>query len=79
MASSTNIDQYINNIKDVVKRYNCGYTLIDNELSIKKICLLLINNNIYEPSNVTEIIYLGWYYEYIEKDYDLMKRYYKQK
>ena len=70
------MDKYINDIKEVLVRYDSSYITIDNELSIKKIHLLLINNNIYEPSNITEINYLGWYYQYTKKDYANMKRYY---
>ena len=74
------MNEHINDIKKVLMRYNryyYTYTPIDNELSIKKIYSLLVDNNIYEPSNVTEMIYLGYYYEEIEKDDDLMKKYYR--
>ena len=70
---------YINNIKKILAKYNGSYITIDNEFSIKKVHSLLVNNNIYKPSNDTEMIYLGLYYGEIEKDYDLMKKYYKQK
>ena len=69
------MDEYIDDIKMVLKRYNCSYITIDNSLSIKKIYLLLVNNVSYEPSNVTEMIYLGWYYQDIQ-DYAKMKKYY---
>ena len=72
------MDKYIIDIKELLGIYNSSYIAIDDELSIKKIHLLLVNYNIYEPSNVIEMIYLGWYYREIEKDYDLMKIYYKQ-
>ena len=73
------MDKYINDIKKVLVKHNSLYIAIDNELSIKKIHLLLTNNNIYKPSNGIEISYLGWFYQYIEKNYDQMKKYYKQK
>ena len=70
------MDKYIIDIKEILAKYNCLYIAINDSFSIKKIRSLLVDNNIYEPSNVTEIHYLGWYYEYIEKDYVKMKRYY---
>ena len=66
------MNEQINDIKKVLRRYNRSYITIDNELSIKKIHLLLVDNNIYKPSNVTEMIYLGLYYQNIKG----MKEYY---
>ena len=70
------MDKYIVDIINVLAKYNSSYIAIDNEFSIKKIHSLLINNNIYEPSNATEMIYLGWYYQYTENNYAKMKKYY---
>jgi TPR repeat protein len=52
------------------------YLNINNEDSIKKIYDLLINTKIFEPINAIENHYLGWYYCIINKNYDLVPKYY---
>jgi hypothetical protein len=63
-------------IIDLIQSKFNTYNIISNEISIEKIYNLLINNIIYDPTNTIENYYLGWYYEMIIKDYDLMKKYY---
>jgi TPR repeat protein len=61
-------------IINFLKTKNNSYVDIEDEKSIKKIYELLINNIIYEPINVIENHYLGWYCCNINKNYDLMKK-----
>ena len=60
-----------------IKEHNYTYKKIQNFDSLKKIHDLCINNIIFEPITVIEIHYLGFYYEFININIDLMKKYYK--
>jgi hypothetical protein len=60
----------------LIESKNNNYVNIINETSIKKIYELLINHIIYVPENIIENHYLGWYYDKIENNYNLMKKYY---
>ena len=67
---------YEQEIKNVVVKYNCLYINIDNEKSINNIYHLFIKNIVFEPELSIEMLYLGYYYNNIEKDYNQMKKYY---
>lgn len=52
------------------------YIKISDEKSIPKIYNLLINEELFEPECSDEFHYLGFYYQHIAKNYDLMMNYY---
>ena len=54
------------------------YVKIDDEASIIKIYNLLINKILFEPTSELEFYYLGYYYQGIEVNQDLMKKYYSK-
>lgn len=49
-------------IEEYLKKYNYKYIRINNELSLKKIYELFINNKLEEPINSIEYLYYGVYY-----------------
>jgi len=59
-----------------LKNYNLIYLKIENENSLEKIYNLFKSNIYEEPSTDVEYLYYGAYYKNIEKNYDLMKKYY---
>jgi len=63
-----------------LNKYNLKYVKIENENSLEKIYNLFKNifKNIFneEPTTDIEYFYYGVYYQYTEKNYDLMKKYY---
>jgi len=59
-----------------LKQYYLNYVKIENENSLEKIYNLFKNNIFKEPSTDIEYFYYGVYYQYTEKNYDLMKKYY---
>jgi len=59
-----------------LKQNYLKYIKIENETSLEKIYNLFINNIFEEPSKDIEYLYYGVYYQKIEKNYDLMKKYY---
>jgi hypothetical protein len=63
-------------IINFIKNKNNVHIDIENEDSIKKIYELLINDIIYDPINIIENYYLGWYYCKVKQEYDLMKKHY---
>ena len=63
-------------IKDFVLKLDYSYVQINDHISINKIYNLFYNKIIYDTDNDTEQLYLGFYYEKIEKNYELMKKYY---
>ena len=74
MASLTCID-YELEIKNNVTSNDYNYIEIENEDSKKKIYDLLINHITFDSTVLIEVIYLA-YYHFINKNYDLMKKYY---
>ena len=71
------MDNLINNIKNVMNDHISVYIKVPIE-SIKRVHDLLINNIIYNPLNCSDMNYFGWFYKHIKKDYNLIKKYYKQ-
>jgi TPR repeat protein len=63
-------------IINFIKSKNNIYIDINDKISIEKIYNLLINDIIYEPINSLENHYLGWYYDKIRENEDLMEKYY---
>jgi len=66
------MEEYIINI---LEKYDLKYVKIENEKSLEKI-YNLFKNIFEEPSTVIEYLYCGVYYENVEENYDLMKKYY---
>ncbi len=64
-------------IKSILSKYNSLYVTIDNDNDLK-IIYDLFKNNIVSDDNITSIcsFYYGYYYQYVKKEYDLMKKYY---
>jgi len=67
------MEEYIINI---LEKYDLKYVKIENENSLEKIYNLFKNNIFEEPSTDVEYYYYGNYYDEIEENYDLMKKYY---
>jgi hypothetical protein len=63
----TNMEEEIINF---IENKNDIYINIDNNISIKKIYDLLTNNIIYEPTNIIENHYLGFYYDKVKYNPD---------
>tara|TARA_R110001599_G_scaffold54300_1_gene151116 strand:+ start:1090 stop:1962 length:873 start_codon:yes stop_codon:yes gene_type:complete len=63
-------------LKNCLEKYGLIYVPIDGEDSLTKIYNLWVNNIFEEPELQTEIFYYGSYYQNVEKNYDLMKKYY---
>ena len=60
-----------------LNNYNLNYYVkIENENSLEKIYNLFKSNIFEEPSTDIEYFYYGIYYQYFEKNYELMKKYY---
>jgi len=59
-----------------LNKYNSKCVKIENENSLEKIYNLFKSNIYEEPSTDVEYLYYGVYYQYTEKNYDLMKKYY---
>jgi len=59
-----------------LNKYNLKYIKIKNETSLTKIYNLFKSNIFEESSTDIEYFYYGVYYDEIEKNYDLMKKYY---
>jgi len=59
-----------------LNKYNLKYIKIKNETSLTKIYNLFKSNIFEESSTDIEYFYYGAYYQYTEKNYDLMKKYY---
>ena len=65
-------------IKGLIESHGNDYVPIEQESSIKVVYdLFLLNQKIAdEDLNSTECLYYGYYYMNIEKNYDLVKKYY---
>ena len=61
-----------------LKKNGSKYVKIENEASLLKIYNLFCHNIFIEPdfSDSLELFYYGYYYKNLEKNYDLMKKYY---
>ena len=65
-------------IRQVLEEHNSAYIDIDNQLSLHKIHTLICEHIVKDdPINSLECLYFGWYYSHIEKNYNLMKKYYE--
>ena len=67
------MEEYIINI---LEKYDLKYVKIENNNSLTKIYNLFKSNIFEEPSTDIEYYYYAIYYQYTEKNYDLMKKYY---
>lgn len=72
-----NLMDKINGIKDILHKYQCIYVPIYNNTSLNNIYELFANNIIFEPTHIVDHVYLGIYYDIIQKDETLMKKYYE--
>lgn len=70
------MDEKINSITNVVKKYGYAHIPITEDINLNNIYELLVNNIIFEPNCNIEYLYVGFYYRIIIKDYKLMKKYY---
>jgi TPR repeat protein len=68
-------------LKQLFEKFNVNYSI--DTYSFRRIYDLFINNVTFEPNinnidYIDDLYYLGIYYQYVNKNYDLMKKYYLQ-
>jgi len=69
----------INELNKILKNKCKNLFIVDhNYIYSREYYNLFIKDVIFEPNNTNDLYFLGMYYQYINKNYELMKKYYLQ-